>query len=426
LIIFIKNVLNPFDGKSTLSMTHIRMTIGCIVLSLSGLFSGPANAADSGLQYINRTTANGLGSNNVKAVYVDGSNVYAATTPAGFGPSATGGGLSISTDGGATFINKTTANGLGSNDVRGVFVVGSTVYAATYPVGYPGTGGGLSISTDGGANFINKTTANGLGSDAVTSVFVSGGKIYVGTQLTNYTTFNGGLSISTNGGSTFTTQKTGITTAPGAAPGDLCGTYDASNPGNRNYGCNTVNAVYVNGNDIYLGTGRGEVFSRDGGSTFSNPSLSLGTVTANGVSSSGSNVYISAHGLNISRDNGATIASLKFFNENGNGVFTSGSNVYFASWDGLQISTDDAATFVTDTTQNCLGDDMINGVFVSGSTIYAATSGGLSISNGPGVGCRTAAPSSTPTAVPTLSEWAMIFMASLMGLFAFARMRRQP
>jgi len=31
----------------------------------------------------------------------------------------------------------------------------------------------------------------------------------------------------------------------------------------------------------------------------------------------------------------------------------------------------------------------------------------------------------TPTAIPTLSEWAMIFLASLMGLFAFARIRRQ-
>jgi hypothetical protein len=31
----------------------------------------------------------------------------------------------------------------------------------------------------------------------------------------------------------------------------------------------------------------------------------------------------------------------------------------------------------------------------------------------------------TPDAIPTLSEWAMIFLASLMGLFAFARIRRQ-
>jgi hypothetical protein len=31
----------------------------------------------------------------------------------------------------------------------------------------------------------------------------------------------------------------------------------------------------------------------------------------------------------------------------------------------------------------------------------------------------------TPAAIPTLSEWAMILLASLMGLFAFARIRRQ-
>jgi hypothetical protein len=31
----------------------------------------------------------------------------------------------------------------------------------------------------------------------------------------------------------------------------------------------------------------------------------------------------------------------------------------------------------------------------------------------------------TPAAIPTLSEWAMIFLASLMGLFAFVRVRRQ-
>jgi hypothetical protein len=31
----------------------------------------------------------------------------------------------------------------------------------------------------------------------------------------------------------------------------------------------------------------------------------------------------------------------------------------------------------------------------------------------------------TPDPIPTLSEWAMIFLASLMGMFAFARIRRQ-
>jgi LPXTG-motif cell wall-anchored protein len=48
--------------------------------------------------------------------------------------------LSISTDGGASFTNKTTSNGLGNNIVWGVYVDGSNVYAAT--------DGGLSISAD--------------------------------------------------------------------------------------------------------------------------------------------------------------------------------------------------------------------------------------------------------------------------------------
>ncbi len=61
-------------------------------------------------------------------VYADGATVYAATF----------GGLSISTDGGATFTTYTTANGMGSNFVSGVYADGATVYAAT-------NGGGVGI-----------------------------------------------------------------------------------------------------------------------------------------------------------------------------------------------------------------------------------------------------------------------------------------
>ncbi len=381
--------------------------IGLVAATVMGgvTIAPSASAADSGLHYVNRTTANGLGSNWVEAVFVDGSKVYAATGPAGFS-SPTGGGLSISTDGGAHFTNKTTDNGLGSNDVRGVFAVGNTIYAATYPVGFPGTGGGLSISTDGGITWTNKTVTDGLGSNFVTSVYVVAGTpntIYVGTNLNNYTTHDGGLSISTDGGVTWTTKKSG------PAADDLCSTVDPSNPGAPNYSCNIVNAVYVNGSNIYLGTGRGLVYSNDGGSTFSNVSSGLGTQTVNGVSKSGSNVYISAHGLNISRDNGATIdSSILFFGENGNGVFSTGSNVYFASWDGLDISTDNAATFVTDTTANGLGGDYIYGIFVSAGVIYAGTRGGLSISTGldsggggGGGGDSSSSETTTPTPTPT-------------------------
>jgi photosystem II stability/assembly factor-like uncharacterized protein len=56
----------------------------------------------------------------------------------------------------------------------GVFANGSTVYVATF-------GGGVSISNDGGTSFTNDTTANGLGNNAVYGVFVSGSKVYAAT-----------------------------------------------------------------------------------------------------------------------------------------------------------------------------------------------------------------------------------------------------
>ena len=482
MIIFIINVLNPFDGKSTLSMTHIRMTISCFVLSLSGLLSGPANAASSGLQYINRTTANGLGSNNVKAVYVVGSNVYAATDA----------GLSISTDGGATFTNKTTANGLGSNNVSGVFVVGSTIYAATtdttYGYGSP-TLGGLSISTDGGATFTNKNMTNGLGSPDANAVFVDGGTIYVGTSntaqviatapvtqravasniatLTTSTahglvvgsivqvsgvdnTLNGtysvtavpsatqfayakttadlattsvdpsyssatlktagGLSISTDGGASFTHLNS---TA-------LCGSLN----------CNSVRGIYASGSNIYLATNNHLSYSTNGGTTFTNSPT--GELSQKGVYANGSTVFVATgFGVQASTNYFATEPtttgiSAGLADAYVTGVYVNGGTLYASTWGGLGISTNGGTSFTNDTMENCLGDDFVLGTFVSGGIIYVATGGGLSISNGLGAGCRTTAPSSTPAPIPTLSEWAMIFMASLMGLFAFARMRRQP
>jgi hypothetical protein len=131
---------------------------------------GLSISSDGGATWANKTTANGLVHNRVNVVFVSGSTVYAATD----------GGLSISSNGGATWANKTTTNGLGHNQVRGVFASGSTVYAAT--------SGGLSISSDGGATFTNKTTANGLGSNSVSGVFASGSTVYVAT-------WDGGLSV---------------------------------------------------------------------------------------------------------------------------------------------------------------------------------------------------------------------------------------
>ena len=183
-----------------------------LILLLVGL-SGQTLTAQNGPDcdtYTTRTTS-GLGSNIVNEVFVLGTTVYAATNL----------GLSISTNGGTSFTNKTTEDGLGSDIVYGVYAAGSTVYAAT--------SNGLSISTNGGTSSTNKTTANGLGSNVVTDVFAVGTTVYAATT--------GGLSISTDGGTSFITR----TTANGL-------------------GNNSVLGVYVAGTTVYVATMRGISF----------------------------------------------------------------------------------------------------------------------------------------------------------------------
>ena len=194
---------------------------------LTATVGGLSISTDGGASFTNKTTANGLGNNFVSGVFASGSTAYAATN----------GGLSISTDGGASFTNKTTADGLGSNSVRGVFASGGIIYAAT--------GGGLSISTDGGTSFTNKTTAAGLGDNIVKSVFASGNTIYAGT--------NGGLSISTNGGTSFTNK----TTAAGL-------------------GSTGVSGLSVSGSTIYAATQGGLSISTNEGTSFTNKTTTNG------------------------------------------------------------------------------------------------------------------------------------------------------
>jgi hypothetical protein len=186
-----------------------------LLLISSSLLLRPAPAAAQGtLSCVNKTTANGVGYANY-GIFASGSTIYAGSAPVG-GPTTDK--LSISTNGGATFANKTTADGLGDNTVRGVTVDGGIVYVAT--------AGGLSISTNSGASFTNKTTTNGLGNNAVWGVYANGSTVYVGTS--------GGVSISTDGGATFTSYT--ITNGLGTI---------------------WVTSVYASGSTVYAATGGG-------------------------------------------------------------------------------------------------------------------------------------------------------------------------
>lgn len=304
-------------------------------LLVGGLGVVTASPAQTTPNFTTYTT--GLGSNTVYGVYAVGSTIYAATA----------GGLSISTNGGTSFTNRTTGNGLGGNVVRGVFAVGSTIYAAT--------DNGLSISTDGGTSFTNRN----LRSRAVFGVFASGGNIYAAT-------YGDGLAISTNGGTSFTYRSAG------SGFGDF------------------LRGVYAVGSTIYAATdGSGVAISADGGANWDNRTTGLGDNVVLGVYANGSTIYAATSGgLSISTNGGTSFTNRTTLNglgdNNVNGVYAVGSTVYAATDGGLSISTNGGASFTNKTTTNGLGSNVVFGVYADGSTVYAATNGGVSISTNSG------------------------------------------
>lgn len=302
-------------------------------------------------EFRNKTTAHGLGNNDVNIVYAEGNLVYAGTWN----------GLSISSDGGNSFVNRTTADGLGDNTIRSLQVSGGKLYAATDR--------GLSISTDGGKRFSNRTEANGLGSSFVNSVFVDGNLVYAATS--------GGLSISSDGGASFTNRWLGT----------------------------HLFVVAGQGSTLYVGTYEGVLISRDGGATFA--SHALGIVTD--LHLSGGTLYVTTidKGLFISTDGGASYANRTTADGLGSNklsrVYFGSGKLYVATENGLSVSADGGNSFINKTTANDLGSNTVRGVFVRNGIVYAATQSGLAIlcSNGATFATDTPTPTLTTTPTPT-------------------------
>ena len=341
--------------KNTLSARSARLA----VLAVSFLASALPALAQPSLSFTNITknaTNNGLKSNNVFGVYAIGSTIYAATV--NDGPDDNGA-LSISTNGGTSWTNYNSANGLGGNDVNDVYAIGSTIYAAT--VGYDSnTPGGVSISTNGGGTWTNYTTDNGLGNNITYGVYASGSTVYAATY--------GGVSISTDGGGNWNNYTTGLLS-------------------------DRVGGVYASGGTIYAATYSYEPGQTNGGVSISTNSGTSWTnyTTSNGLGSNnvfdvyarGSTVYAATTGgVSISTNGGGNwtnyttgLGSNIVF-----GVYASDSAIYAATDGGLSISTDGGLNWTNYTNAEGLGNDSVRGVYASGGNIYAATTGGLSIS----------------------------------------------
>ncbi len=344
---------------------------------------GLAVSHDGGTTWTNYTISNGLPSNVVTAVYVDGNNIYAGTQR-GLAVSTNGGsswtpysqfnnrqivgiyasgeniyviqqgaGLIISTNGGSTW----SSNYLQFDSPQGVYGFGSTVYVATRD--------GVYIGPNDGSNWVQSTS--GLGSNTVQGVYISsdGQTLYAATQ--------GGLSISTDGGSSWTNYTTGLASS-------------------------NVQAVYASGSTIYAATDAGLSV----GAISNNSWAGTNYLTSNSVSSvtaNGANIYAATDtDLAISTNDGTawthiTITDQGLGGNEVNGVYASGANIYVALRDnGLSVSHDSGQHWTTYTTADGLAGNDIYGVYAVGSTIYAAINGqGVSINRNNGNGDWTTA-----------------------------------
>ena len=334
---------------------HVRMA-GVTAVLIAIAAGGPIAANAEPLTFTNYTTANGLGSNRVNGVYAQGSRVYASTYNS----------VSISTDGGATY----TSYGEGDLfNVLSVHAIGDTVYGGTYTQG-------IGISTDGGSSWTFATTANGLGGNDVTSITSSGGTLYATTDASS--SGLGGLSISRDGG----TSWTNLSSANGAPFVD------------------SVRAVKVVADKVYVGSYGHVHTSPDGGATWSTfgPADGLPSAFIYGLDVVGDSIYAAVGtvdgGVSVSRNGGAqwtTYTRADGLNSNSatsisvvDGVIYAGF-VYNAIVDvgGVNISFDDGTSWTASTAADGLGANAVYDIYVDNGKIYAATIGGLSIANLP-------------------------------------------
>lgn len=293
-------------------------TTGSIIDSCTVIFT-------PSLSFTNLTTTQGLRSNEVWAVFISGSTLYVASS----------GGISISTNGGASFTNPADLD-LGSPLVTSLLVSGNTIYAAT--------NGGLSLSTNGAASFSNYTSCPGEGSGFASSVVVSGNTLYAA--------MNGCLSISTNGGSIYTDTLKG----------------------------EGVNMLALSGSTLYAASANGIYYTTDGGNSFKDITTSqgLGNNYVNSIAVSGSNIYAgTTEGLSISTDGGASFTNTSpVAGSSGDttSIAVSGNSIYAAVEGCLAISNDGGNSYI----QKFCGDG-VTSVTVSGSTLYVCTAEGLEI-----------------------------------------------
>ncbi|MBF0443037.1 MAG: exo-alpha-sialidase, partial [Oligoflexales bacterium] len=228
---------------------------------------------------------------------------------------ATGEGLYMSTDSGATWAKKPLANGANDTEVKDIFVTDSTIYLATFTAmqcGKPSAlQGGVSFSNDNGISWTHKGLAQGLQSNCMVALSVDGSSIYS-------LSFDSALNISKDGGlswqvkyldngfhSRFYVSGTNMYRATSnngifiSSDGGATWLHKTKNDG---IGGNKVNDIYLADSTIYLATENQVSISTDGGNSWSNkPIQNSKSNDIIAISGSGTTIYAAARlGLFVS------------------------------------------------------------------------------------------------------------------------------
>lgn len=393
------NSIGVSDDYGTTFSNYIFGDYGAYALFIDGdnIYVGGSDglhiSTDGGATFAPpKTTIDGLGSNTVVDIHAGNGNIYLATTA----------GVSVSTDGGNSFNNYTITGG----SVDAIYVDGTTLYASAYnsynstggvtiaqvqvdgtltlaafkdkgsglryneiyeieggPGGevYFSSAGGLSVSYDGGNSFVN----NGLGGLQLFGVYANGSNVYVASKY--------GFSISTDGGNRFVTRTE----------------YDG-------LGDNYTSNVIEHAGNIYVGTVAGLSVSSDG-ITFSNKSAADGigsvyTPSIKDLSSDGTNLYIATDaGLSMPANTGPTeyktLTTADGLASNSvTGVHVDNGIVYVATnGSGLNISSDNGATWLHRTSSDGLVSNTLYDVYAAGNYVHTGGTGSVSISTDGGV-----------------------------------------
>jgi len=239
---------------------------------------------------------NGVSGNTVKCITRTGTgNIFAGTFD---------GGVFKSEDNGQTWIARN--NGISNIPILSIAGVGSTIYAGS-------SGSGLFKSTDDGGTW--EAMNNGLTNNNILSLYVSstGSEVYAGTE-------GSGIFKTTNGGTTWVPVNTGLSNLyirsivkkgtdffVGTGNGIYRSTDGGDNWWLRGLSGNQVNALFVDGANLFAGTAiNGIYWSSTSGSSWVQKYCCGYDVRS--FSSDGNAVFAATYGSGIVRtsDNGNT------------------------------------------------------------------------------------------------------------------------